>query len=158
MAEVSKVRYEGNYKLALDFADGSHGVADLESEIHGALEPLRDKRVFRKARVEDGTVCWPGDLDLAPARLYALAHGLPIPQSFEDADANEATMGLRVVRELSGMTQTELADGLGIPQSNLSRLEAREDMKLSSIRRYVEALGGKLEVIAVVGGKRVRVA
>jgi DNA-binding XRE family transcriptional regulator len=158
MVEVTKVHYEGGYKLSLEFTDGSHGVADLEAEIHGALESLKDKRVFRRARIEDGTVAWPGDMDLAPARLYALAHGLPIPQSFESADANEAAMGLRVVRELSGKTQSEFAEELGIPQSNLSRLEGRDDMKLSSIRRYVEALGGKLEVIAVVGGKRVRVA
>jgi hypothetical protein len=31
-------------------------------------------------------------------------------------------------------------------------------MKLSSTRRYVEAIGGELEVVAVVRGKRVRVA
>jgi DNA-binding XRE family transcriptional regulator len=158
MVEVTKVLYEGGYKLLLEFSDGSHGVADLEPELYGALEALKDKRVFRRARVDDGTVCWPGELDLAPARLYALAHGLPVPKSCESADANEAAVGLRVVRELSGKTQNEFAEELGIPQSNLSRLETRDDMKLSSIRRYVEGLGGKLEVIAVIDGKRVRVA
>jgi hypothetical protein len=158
MVEVTQVQYEAGYTLALEFTDGSRSVVDLEPEIHGALAALRDKRLFRRAFVEDGTVAWPGGLDLAPARLYALAHGLPIPQSFESADDNEAAIGLRVVRELSGKTQSEFAVELGIPQSNLSRLEGRDDMKLSSIRRYVEALGGKLEVIAVVGGKRMRVA
>ena len=41
-------------------------------------------------------------------------------------------------------------------QSELSRLESRTDHLTSTLRRYVEALGGKLEVTAVFGGRRVK--
>jgi hypothetical protein len=41
-------------------------------------------------------------------------------------------------------------------QSEISRLEKREDFKLSTLKRYVEALGGELEVWAAIGDKRMR--
>jgi hypothetical protein len=41
-------------------------------------------------------------------------------------------------------------------QSELSRLERRPDHLVSTLRRYVKALGGELEVTAVLGAKRVK--
>jgi hypothetical protein len=41
-------------------------------------------------------------------------------------------------------------------QSELSRLESRGDHRISTLRRYVEALGGELEVTALFGGRRVK--
>ena len=41
-------------------------------------------------------------------------------------------------------------------QSELSKIERREDHLLSTLRKYVEALGGELEVVAVLGDKRIR--
>jgi transcriptional regulator with XRE-family HTH domain len=56
-------------------------------------------------------------------------------------------------------TQEELADRINVAQSQLSRLEHRKDspyrQSLSTIRRYVEAMGGELEIAAVIIGKRV---
>jgi hypothetical protein len=43
-------------------------------------------------------------------------------------------------------------------QSALSRIERREDNPLETLRAYVEALGGEVEVVAVFPEKRVRVA
>ncbi len=40
-------------------------------------------------------------------------------------------------------------------QAELSRFERREDRKLSTLRKYVEALGGELEIAAVFGNKRI---
>ena len=56
---------------------------------------------------------------------------------------------LRQVREAANVTQGELAKKLGVPFQNLSRLEngAREGM-LSTINRYVRALGWELVLIA----------
>lgn len=51
--------------------------------------PLRDREIFSQAFVAYGTVCWPGELDIAPERLYALAHALPVPETLEQAKANE---------------------------------------------------------------------
>ncbi len=58
-------------------------------------------------------------------------------------------MILSELRSERGLTQTELANRLGKSQGNVSELERREDVYLSSLREYVEALGGHLEVSAV---------
>ena len=62
---------------------------------------------------------------------------------------------LRRLREMAGVTQEELARRLEASQSQLSQVESREDHKLSTLRRYVEALGGKIRVQAVLKGKTV---
>ncbi len=45
-------------------------------------------------------------------------------------------------------TQEDLAEVLGVGQDTISRLEQRSDMLLSTLRRYVEGMGGKLELVA----------
>lgn len=54
--------------------------------------------------------------------------------------------------------RVQLAEQLSISQGNVSRLEARSDVYLSTLRSYVEALGGHLEIAAVFGDERVAVA
>ena len=63
---------------------------------------------------------------------------------------------LRAVREIAGKTQTEAAKLLETTQSELSRLERRDDYKLSTLRRFVEAMGGELEIVARIGKRTVR--
>jgi hypothetical protein len=65
-------------------------------------------------------------------------------------------MDLRAIRELTGKSQAEVAAVAEVSQAEVSRTEKREDHKLSTLKRYVEALGGELEVCAVFGDKRVR--
>lgn len=67
-------------------------------------------------------------------------------------------MDLRMLREAAGLTQEELATKLEKGQGVLSKLESGGDHRLSTIRNYVEALGGEVEVIATVGGKRIKLA
>jgi transcriptional regulator with XRE-family HTH domain len=67
-------------------------------------------------------------------------------------------MDLRALREAVGLTQEELAQRVEITQSQLSKLERREDHRISTLRRYVQALGGTLEICAVVDGKRIKLA
>jgi transcriptional regulator with XRE-family HTH domain len=55
---------------------------------------------------------------------------------------------LSEVRKLSGKSQREVAEALGIKQPSLSKLEKQSDMQISTLRRIVAALGGRLEVIA----------
>jgi transcriptional regulator with XRE-family HTH domain len=52
---------------------------------------------------------------------------------------------LRRARE---RTQVQVAKALGITQDSVSRLEQRSDLLLSTLRSYVEALGGRLSLIA----------
>lgn len=80
-------------------------------------------------------------------------------QQIDDAVAQELLeMDLRSLREAAGLTQEELAQRVAITQSQLSKLERREDYRLSTLRRYVAALGGQLEIVAVVDGKRIRLS
>jgi DNA-binding transcriptional regulator YiaG len=67
-------------------------------------------------------------------------------------------MDLRALREAVGLTQGELAQRVEITQSQLSKMERREDHRISTLRRYVEALGGTLEIFAVIDGKRIKLA
>ena len=66
-----------------------------------------------------------------------------------------AERDLRELRELAGSTQNEVAGELEMDQGQLSRFERQDDRLLSTLRRYVEALGGELEVTAVLGDKRI---
>jgi|SRR3954447_3820588 hypothetical protein len=64
-------------------------------------------------------------------------------------------MNLRALRESVGRTQNEIARKASISQSQLSRVEARRDHLISTLRRYVEGLGGTIEVTAVIDGARI---
>lgn len=55
--------------------------------------------------------------------------------------------GIAALRRELGRTQSELAERVGISQSDLSKLERRRDVRLSTLRSYVEALGGRLRLL-----------
>jgi len=59
--------------------------------------------------------------------------------------ADELT--LRDLRKAQDLTQKRMAELLGIGQDNVSRLESRSDMLLSTLRSYIDAMGGSLELI-----------
>jgi transcriptional regulator with XRE-family HTH domain len=68
-----------------------------------------------------------------------------------------AEMLLAEIRRSVGLTQEELAESVGIKQPTLSRLESQDDMQISTLRRLIEALGGKLEIIAHLPGGDIRI-
>ncbi len=53
---------------------------------------------------------------------------------------------LRIARQL---TQADMAEMLDVPQSSISRIERRADMYLSTLRNYIHAMGGALQIQAV---------
>ncbi len=59
-----------------------------------------------------------------------------------------ASLPLSDLRRALGITQVELADSLEVGQGSISKLEHQQDMYLSTLRRYVEALGGTLHLTA----------
>ena len=55
---------------------------------------------------------------------------------------------LKDLRQAVERTQEELAATLGVGQDTVSRIERRSDILLSTLRRYVEAMGGELNLVA----------
>ncbi|MGH3849499.1 MAG: helix-turn-helix domain-containing protein, partial [Pseudonocardiaceae bacterium] len=74
------------------------------------------------------------DLDGAPAIAEHRAEMV-------DADRRYA-MGLAAVRHAFDLTQTELAERLGVSQANVAKIEKRSDLLVSTLRSYLAALGG----------------
>jgi hypothetical protein len=68
---------------------------------------------------------------------------------------------LRTLRDAIGKTQLDVATDSQMDQADVSRLESRsdfDDCQVATIRRYVEALGGSLELVAVFGDRRIAIA
>ena len=55
---------------------------------------------------------------------------------------------LKDLRLAAQQTQVQMAAALGVRQDTISRLEKRSDMLLSTMRQYVERMGGQLELVA----------
>jgi len=55
--------------------------------------------------------------------------------------------GLRELRLIAGKAQTDIATALNIKQPSVSKIEKQTDMYLSTLRSYVEAVGGELELV-----------
>jgi len=67
-------------------------------------------------------------------------------------------LSLRGVREATGKTQVDVAATSAIDQADISRLESRtdfDDCQVSTLRRYVAALGGEIELVAAFGNKKI---
>ncbi len=79
-----------------------------------------------------------------------------IEKLYREAEQELLEMDLAEMRRMANKTQVEAAELVEMTQSELSKLERREDHRLSTLRRYVEALGGELEVIARFGNKAYR--
>jgi DNA-binding XRE family transcriptional regulator len=59
----------------------------------------------------------------------------------------------RDLRKARQQTQAHLAKELGVNQENVSRMEERSDLLLSTLSAYVEAMGGKLRLVAEFSGR-----
>jgi hypothetical protein len=65
-------------------------------------------------------------------------------------------LALHKLREARGVTQVELAKAWDTSQTNVSRVEHERDVYYSTLRSYVEALGGRLEITAVFPDETIR--
>lgn len=61
-------------------------------------------------------------------------------------DMKQEVEGLRELRQIAGKAQAEIASALNIKQPSVSQIERQTDMYLSTLRSYVEAVGGELEL------------
>jgi hypothetical protein len=105
----------------------------------------------------------PNQTEMRPRRskLILVGNGRAVPPElarllaeagFEIAPARPVT--LRALRESVGRTQGEVATRVAMTQPQLSRVEARRDHLISTVRKYVRALDGQIEVAAIVNGSR----
>ncbi len=70
---VTKVTYLRDYKLELEFDDGTAREVDLANELYGEVfEPLKDLDLFRQVYVNSNTntIEWPNGADFAPEFLH----------------------------------------------------------------------------------------
>lgn len=74
MLSVLNAIYLDDYKIDLSFNDGNSGVADLHDVIFNDTRVpflvLRNKKIFRKFKIEHQTLVWENGLDLAPEFLF----------------------------------------------------------------------------------------
>ena len=63
--------------------------------------------------------------------------------------------GLKALRQLAERSQEQIAETLGVKQSFVHEIERQTDLYLSTLRRFVEAAGGKLELRVELPGKGV---
>lgn len=88
------------------------------------------------------------DRDVEPVRV--LGRGLRAQRGVH--------LTMRTVREAVDKTQVAVAQAAQMDQSDVSRLEGREtfgDCQVSTLERYIAALGGQLELVAAFGDKRI---
>lgn len=71
-----------------------------------------------------------------------------------EAETEAYQRTLREIRKARQLTQVAVAQRLETTQANVSQLEARTDLYLSTLAEYVAALGGHLEITAVFEGER----
>lgn len=63
-------------------------------------------------------------------------------------DAMDRSLSLTELRRARAMTQEQIASDLHVGQASIAKLERRTDMYLSTLRRFVEAMGGELSIVA----------
>lgn len=67
-------------------------------------------------------------------------------------------MDLAELRKALALTQSTLAETLGVGQGEISKIEQRTDVFVSTLRRFVQAMGGELEISAVFPDHRVTIS
>lgn len=89
------------------------------------------------------------------AKSYAVLRARLTPAQ-RTAARRKARAMLADIRRQEKFTQAELADALGVSQAAISKLERQTDMSIRTLRRFVEAAGGRLELVARLPGGDVR--
>jgi hypothetical protein len=79
----------------------------------------------------------------------------PAARSASRRHARGKVMNLQQLREHVRQTQGDVARRASVSQPQLSRLEGRRDHLVSTVRKYVRALGGDVQVVAEIGPERI---
>jgi len=120
---------------------GCFGIDRREMSVREMMMP--GHRPFREIRRG-------GDDPARVARVEALRR-----EAEEEQDAYQRT--LAELRRARAYTQEHLAASLDVPQSQVSRIEHQADLYVSTLARYVAAMGGQIEIVATFEDRTVRV-
>lgn len=86
-------------------------------------------------------------------KLKDLLAELPAKRQARIERRTQELATLKELRTAAQQTQKDMALALGVGQDAISRLEKRSDMLLSTLRLYIESLGGKLQLVAQFPGR-----
>ncbi len=66
-----------DFKIEVEFSDGTHGVVSMKDRLFGLVfEPLKDPIFFARLTIDEfGVICWPNGADIAPDALYEKLKG-----------------------------------------------------------------------------------
>lgn len=78
-----------------------------------------------------------------------------VAQIEQEAKEMAGALPLRMLRETLALTQEEVAQKAGMTQPQVSQLEGRDNVQLATLQRYIEGVGGHLEIFAVINGQRI---
>ena len=72
MERVISAKPLDDFKVEVEFSDGTHGIVSLKDRLFGPVfEPLKDPDYFARLTIDEfGVICWPNGADIAPDALY----------------------------------------------------------------------------------------
>lgn len=73
------------------------------------------------------------------------------------ADITARVQTLRAIRRARGLTQSQVSAQLQISQAEVSRMERRANLQLTTLARFIEAVGGQLRITAVFDDQEVEI-
>ncbi|MCF8373822.1 MAG: DUF2442 domain-containing protein [Bacteroidales bacterium] len=73
LISVIKAEYKGDFKVFLEFDDGTSGIVDLKNHLDGEVfEPIRNIETFKNFTLDSWTIGWNNEADFSPEFLYNL--------------------------------------------------------------------------------------
>jgi DNA-binding transcriptional regulator YiaG len=89
---------------------------------------------------------------MAGRRPFSELRARMTPEAQAAVEAQAVTldkeMGLAEVRRALQLSQEEIAQTLQVGQGSVAKMEKRADMYVSTLRRFIQAMGGELEIVA----------
>lgn len=120
-------------------------IDEIELDTHLGHSPGEGTNRYRAARAKT-----------LESRRAKAAHSELTHEIDTHVERRKAT--LAQVRQAVGLTQTQLAEELNIGQGDVSKIEHRDNLRLATLARFIEATGGHLRIVAVYNDTEVDLA
>ncbi|HZC15159.1 MAG TPA: XRE family transcriptional regulator [Caulobacteraceae bacterium] len=98
---------------------------------------------------------------MAGRHSFAALRARMTPEARAEAEAEARRLGedmdLAEVRRALKFSQDEIAQTLQVGQGSVAKIEKRADMYVSTLRRFIEAMGGELEIVARFADRSIKI-